>query len=185
MGLFFLLFLFSSGYANEFAKPGCHAGGGDAPSWGPHNIVPNLVNEVFKPFLDAFTFNAVCDSGDMPPRCDDAALFEGTFEERCAKVGMDTVLSYWSLVIQYVSGGWTISQSETLAVTRQCGTILRRGDVAFDIHNECRWATQAYQCVWNNVHWIVLPLLCFVLFVAIPLTIMTCTSVFMFIVSEE
>lgn len=156
--LVLLISLSAASFTKEDPVPECKASG--SKTWGPQNVFPNLFNHVFQPFLDAFTFTTMCgDSVVVPAKCNYIPV-TGTFEERCALIAVDGPLQYWAVLIKYLLGvslARTETLVETLDVMSSCHTIVRRGDAAFDEKRQCLRSTLAFQCLWNNAHWILLP----------------------------
>lgn len=172
MGLLFLLFVALCGastYMDEenVGRKTCHKS--QSQQWGAHNVLPNLYEYVYQPFLDLFTYTAMCRHPyDALVTCMDFPQ-DGPFEQRCAKIGVTSMWHYYTLILQYATGTrmewdalfWKHSHAlqVTLNTTSECDILVRRAEAAFHPRRECPRAALAYQCVWNNVAWVVLPLM--------------------------
>lgn len=160
--LFLLLFFFSFVLGEEFGQRKlCHAVE-EERTWGAHNVLPNLYLHVYKPFLDAFTYAAMCDDA-IPVDCDEGVPESGEFWQRCQAIGADTLLAQYSFLSQYLLGlnipfYASPAFQRTFQVTKKCSNVVRKGDAAFQNYRECSRATLAYQCIWNNVLWLTVPL---------------------------
>ena len=145
----------------------------ESNTWGAHNVLPNLYEKVYQPFLDFFTFSTMCrHPHDAMTTCMQFPE-TGPFEDRCASIGVTSVWHYYILLVQHFSAGpsrygwnlyawWPFVHSreldDTLETTQECDILIRRADADFRPRRECPRSTLAYQCAWNNAIWIVLPL---------------------------
>lgn len=136
--------------------------------WGPHNILPNLYENVYRPFLDSFTYAVICNTTDEwgPSECHDV-LENGSLQERCAYVGANTTFAQYYLLVQYAwtqVGDWLPLPSNsnpalerTTAIGILCHTVLLRAGPAYERARECARMTTAYQCIWANAFWLMMP----------------------------
>lgn len=163
--LFFLIINALAEYDKEHPRMICNPHEKETKTWGPHNVLPNLFEYVYKPFLNAFTFVATCEHEFKLPIDCEKLPENGSLEARCAAIGADGLLMHYFLIFQYLTG-WNIisrwyplseASDATLVTTQLCGIVLRRGDAAFEPHRECRRSTLAYQCVWHDIVWVTLP----------------------------
>lgn len=157
--------------------------GEDSPkSWGPHNVLPNLYEHIYKPFLNAFTYTAVCEKDAMTPIKCDQVLRMGSLQDRCYYIGASSMLVQYSILIHYLME-WNIynwyplehnpNSDDTFMLLKECGNVIRKGDAQYHPYNECLRSTLAYQCVWNNFLWLSIPviivLICILLFLSISI----------------
>lgn len=164
VGLLFLISQCLGNYDPNSPKMRCNPQEGDGPrSWGPHNVLPNLYEHVYRPFLDAFTYTVSCKHEFKIPRECENVKENGTLIERCAFIEADGMLAQYALVIQYFTG-LNLYDSITMQVVQECNVILRKSDAEFQPHRECRRSTLAYQCVWNNALWLTIPVVFLVVF---------------------
>lgn len=135
-------------------------GGEETKSWGPHNVLPNLYEHVYRPFLDAFTYTAICKHEDKTPvLCEDVQRI-GTLKERCAYIEADSMLEQYAIIIHYLTEEWWLSANkETMMLLDTCGDIIRKGESEYHPYKECIRSTLAYQCVWNNSVWLAIPVI--------------------------
>lgn len=194
MGLLLLLLFCLSGVlskpeymdAENIGRKPCRKS--ESETWGAHNVLPNLYEHVYQPFLDLFTFSTMCrHPHDALLKC---MQFQetGSFQERCASIGVTSIWHYYILLVQYFSGGWNVYKwwpfardralEDTLETTQECDILIRRADANFRPRRECPRSTLAYQCVWNNALWAILPLLAVASIISIT-TISLCFSLCM------
>jgi hypothetical protein len=153
--------------------------------WGPHNILPNLYENVYRPFLDSFTYAVICNTTDEwgPSECHDV-LEKGSLQERCAHVGANTTFAHYYLLVQYAwtrVGDWLPLPSNsnpalvtTTAIGTMCHTVVLKTDPAYERARECARMTTAYQCIWANAFWLMVPVAAVAVMSVFSLVVFVC-----------